>query len=219
MIVRIRILSNRIKGAFETSSEGTSIFMDTESEDVDAFERISKIYEEKCCSGKGNDVPCTERLSIESAKNLNSTICGLTKSVRDAFICGLLTACRKDAGTRSAANRGLYREDPKRSFNEFSLFGGRVCKRFFYCVCGLSDNVVLRLNSISRSILTSENVDFNEQRGGNHSVKNISKSDVDRIIQFLDNYASIYGLPATPRQENNRSTLRSETRTTIFMHL
>lgn len=72
-------------------------------------------------------------------------------------------------------------------------------------MCGISDRVSGRLNSVSRDLLTDEQADFSDRRGECQPSKHISQQAASNALSFIDIYASTYSLPDTGRHPGSSS--------------
>jgi len=151
-----------------------------------------------------SDEPCIKTIDCQEATNFFLSISALSTSVRSAFICGMLTTCRQEGATRISTDRHLNRVHANQTFCYYRILGKRVCRNYFFTICGITPKIATRLNNLSRKMFTSDAMDFDEKRGGAHaSSHKIDGDRTDDVLKFLDNYSEMYALPDPGRNPNS----------------
>ena len=132
-------------------------------------------------------------LSLENYKSLRQQFTGASLQHRDSYLLGVLSA-----GLRSTSEKTQTGSVRTRQAFMYHVHGHKVCITVFKLMFDIGGKHLRRLQKHA-----SLGLCFSEPHGnvGRKPWNTVSESDRERVVQFLKNYAAVFGLPmpAAPR--------------------
>ena len=132
-------------------------------------------------------------LSLENYKSLRQQFTGASLQHRDSYLLGVLSA-----GLRSTSEKTQTGSVRTRQSFMYHVHGHKVCITVFKLMFDIGGKHLRRLQKhASLGLCFSEP----HENVGRKPWNTVSESDRERVVQFLKNYAAVFGLPmpAAPR--------------------
>ena len=136
-------------------------------------------------------------LSVQSIAHAQEHLSGATRQEKDCFLLGLLSARMAHADTQHARS-GVSEEERQRTRFVYTVHGHVVCRAVFCTIYNVGSARLKRLQKLAES--GSFLPEAHKLKG--RTPVNVYPPDVaTAAVEFIKNYASIYGLPmpAAPR--------------------
>jgi len=171
--------------------------------DIDKkLEAITELYSdtpngEKCCARH-----CSSNFEKADLLSICTSATELSYSELGAFVSGLLlasTPVRMQPNSNTRKNRPEYVKPSK----DYRLFGIPMCRNLFLLTLGISSKSLHRISNTSDSIISSDFKGYGDNRGGQNCGNKITNDIAQFVVEFIDDTASIYGLPDPGRRRDD----------------
>ena len=180
------------------STEGEDTPIERSFEDKEEEEAIRRFVELTCgCNLGPKKTPCSNQLSLSTISQTRNNCLQLTRSELDLVIMAQVNAFRTSAVDKPSTYRG--KSDTFRPYTGYSMHGLRICRKTFSFLHTVGKERMENLCSTVDKDGVVGRVHGNSKLPRHNK---ISYTEVSRVRDFIQNVASVHGLPLPGRLPN-----------------